>query len=146
MWKFDKSDKKWGRYDILNFHDFQRNISWTVDKSMQMNELMISSPHNFPFVYIILYEIVKNFFFFVVAQTCKSVSPCSILHLFRVAFYFPKLKYGIYHFHHFFWTNCTWKTMMTLLLIFFWDYNWNNFSSCYVKQTWGNYRNSSLDI
>ena len=27
-----------------------RNISWPVDMNMQMSELMMSSPHNFPFI------------------------------------------------------------------------------------------------
>ena len=34
---------------MLNFRNFQQNISWAVDMNMQMSELM-SSPHNFPFI------------------------------------------------------------------------------------------------
>ena len=40
----------------MNFHNFQRNISWTVEMNMQMSELM-SSLHNFPL--ILFTEIVK---------------------------------------------------------------------------------------
>ena len=29
---------------------FSRNISWPVDINMQMSEVMMSSPHNFPFI------------------------------------------------------------------------------------------------
>ena len=35
---------------FLKFHNFSRNISWPVDMNMQMSELMMSSPHNFPFI------------------------------------------------------------------------------------------------
>ena len=52
---------------VFNFH---QSISWTVDMNMQIGELMISSPHNFP---CILYIKVWNLSFFV-AQTCKSMS------------------------------------------------------------------------
>ena len=34
----------------LKFRKFSRNISWPVDMNMQMSELMMSSPHNFPFI------------------------------------------------------------------------------------------------
>ena len=37
-------------YDILKFRKFSRNISWPVDMNMQMSEVMMSSPHNFPFI------------------------------------------------------------------------------------------------
>ena len=36
-------------YDNLKFRKFSRNISWPVDMNMQISELMMSSPHNFPF-------------------------------------------------------------------------------------------------
>ena len=35
---------------ILKFHKFSGNISWPVRMNMQMSELMMSSPHNFPFI------------------------------------------------------------------------------------------------
>ena len=38
------------KYDILKFRKFSRNISWPVDMNMQMSEVMMSSPHNFPFI------------------------------------------------------------------------------------------------
>ena len=34
----------------MTIHKFSRNISWPVDMNMQMSELMMSSPHNFPFI------------------------------------------------------------------------------------------------
>ena len=37
-------------YDTLKFRKFSRNISWPVGKNMQMSELMMSLPHNFPFI------------------------------------------------------------------------------------------------
>ena len=49
QWKFEvnriqnKEDMKFWISII-----FPRHISWTVDMSMQMNELMMSMPHNFP--------------------------------------------------------------------------------------------------
>ena len=55
---------------MLNFRNFHRNISWTVDMNMQMSELMMSSPHLFPYI---LY--IYNFFFFFFAQTCQILSP-----------------------------------------------------------------------
>ena len=55
-----KSDKKWGRYEILNFHYFHRNISSTVNMNMQMSELMMSS-HNF--LCILFTEMMKFLYF-----------------------------------------------------------------------------------
>ena len=34
----------------LKFRKFSGNISWPVRMNMQMSELMMSSPHNFPFI------------------------------------------------------------------------------------------------
>ena len=34
----------------MHFRNFQRNINWTVDMNMQMSELMMPLPHNFPFI------------------------------------------------------------------------------------------------
>ena len=45
-----KSVEKKGSYDTLKFRKYSRNISWPVDMNMQMSELMMSSPHNFPFI------------------------------------------------------------------------------------------------
>ena len=42
-----KSDKN---KEDINFFFFQQNIPWTVDMNMQMSELMMSSPHNFPII------------------------------------------------------------------------------------------------
>ena len=36
--------------DLSKFLKFSRSISWPVDMNMQMSELMMSSPHNFPFI------------------------------------------------------------------------------------------------
>ena len=36
--------------DTLKFRKFSRNISLPVGMNMQMSELMMSSPHNFPFI------------------------------------------------------------------------------------------------
>ena len=35
---------------MLKFRKFSGNISWPVRMNMQMSELMMSSPHNFPFI------------------------------------------------------------------------------------------------
>ena len=35
----------------MKFRKFSRNISWPVDINMQMSELMMSLPHNFPFIW-----------------------------------------------------------------------------------------------
>ena len=35
---------------LWNFTNFQETISWPVNMNMQMSELMMSSPHNFPFI------------------------------------------------------------------------------------------------
>ena len=45
-----KSVEKQGSYEILKFRKFSQNISWPVDMNMQMSEVMMSSPHNFPFI------------------------------------------------------------------------------------------------
>ena len=48
-------------YYILKFRKISRNISWPVDMNMQMSEVMMSSPHNFP---LILYtEMTKISYF-----------------------------------------------------------------------------------
>ena len=84
------------------------NISWTVDMNTQMSELMISSPHNFPCnLYILI-------FFFLVVQTCKSMSPYRNI-LFYIysewiwgKFYFLIAEILYIFFHFCMWSN-TWK-------------------------------------
>ena len=45
-------------YDTLKFRKFSQNISWPVDMTMQMSELMMSSPHYLPYIlYIKFWEI-----------------------------------------------------------------------------------------
>ena len=34
----------------FEFRKFSRNISWPVDMNMQISELMMSAPNNFPFI------------------------------------------------------------------------------------------------
>ena len=43
-WKIRKVMTLW------SFANFSRNISWPVGMNMQMSELMMSPPHNFPFI------------------------------------------------------------------------------------------------
>ena len=73
-------------YEIMKFCNFQQNVSWTVDMNMQINELMMSSPHFFPHI---LYKILKMFFFFFcsdmyMSPISKYIRANIILHLFRV--------------------------------------------------------------
>ena len=48
-------------YDTLKFCKFPRNISGNIDMNMQMSDLMMSLPHNFPF--ILYTEMTKISFF-----------------------------------------------------------------------------------
>ena len=50
-----------GSYVTLKFRKFSRNISWPVDMNLQMSELMMSLPHNFPF--ILYTEMIKISYF-----------------------------------------------------------------------------------
>ena len=45
---------------MLNFRNFHLNISWTVDINMQMSELMMSSPHNFPYILYFVHRNAEN--------------------------------------------------------------------------------------
>ena len=59
-WKISKL------WNFVKFRKFSRNISWPVDMNMQMSEVMMSSPHNFPF--ILYTEMTKISYF-----SCENV-------------------------------------------------------------------------
>ena len=57
---------------IMKFRNFQQNISWTVDMTQQISELMMLLPH---FFHIIILYIKYWKFEFIIAQTCKKPVP-----------------------------------------------------------------------
>ena len=67
QWKLDEHQLKIKEVMTLKFRKFSRNISWPVDMimNMQMNELIMSSPHNFPFIlYREMKKKKKNYYYY----------------------------------------------------------------------------------
>ena len=56
----------------MKFRNLQQNISWTVNTNMQMNELIMSSPHFFPHILYVNFWILFCFVLF--AKTCWNIS------------------------------------------------------------------------
>ena len=60
----------------MKFRKISRNISWPVGMNMQMSELMMSSPHNFPF--ILCTEMTKMSYFSYENVRLASTTPSLI--------------------------------------------------------------------
>ena len=142
---WSKSDKKWGRYEILNICNFYWNISWTVVMNMQISELMMSSPLNFP-----LYFVHRNdenpIFQLWESETCliSTLNKCRIM--------FALIYFDLGTFSYMFeqntenFQNCYRQTTWTIVRR--WDHQLNQlhiqemFKKCFVE----NNKNSKLPI
>ena len=94
------------RYEILNFLNFHRNISWKVNVNMQMSELMMSSPHNY-FPYILFTEIMQKLNAESTLKKCRIM--CGVIYFdMGICFYmFEKKIIQLSKFH----IQITWKIM-----------------------------------